>query len=188
MPTPSTCRHCGTALPADVRWCSMCKERVREFAPRVSTPGGYVGTPSHMLRTSRWRATELTFGPIGRLAVTGAVFGVLFVGMKGTGLSPFGLWFFMGWWILASMVLKQTWQRVRIDPDEAPGHRARLVGRFPRLARPVGGASVGLALTVVGVTVAVVAYWQFDRLGRFGFLVIGVMAVVSAVLIWLADV
>lgn len=188
MPAPTTCRHCGTALPADMRWCSMCKEPVRELTPRPVTPGGYVGSPSHTLRTSRWRATELTFGPIGRLTVTAVVFGVLFVGMKSAGLSPFGLWFFMGWFIVASMVLKQTWQRVRIDPEEAPGRRARLVARFPRLARPVAGSSVGLPLAVVGATVTVVAYWQLDRVGRFGIMVIGVMTLLSALLIWLADV
>jgi hypothetical protein len=121
----------------------MCMEPVSEFAPRPVTPGGNVGTPSHLVRTSRWRATELTFGPLGRLTVTAVVFGVLFAGMRSAGLSPFGLWFFMGWFVLASMVLKQTWQRVKIDPEEAPGRRARLAGRFHGLARPVGGPSSG---------------------------------------------
>jgi hypothetical protein len=188
MPAPKTCRNCGTALPADVRWCSMCNEPVREFTPRAVTPGGYVGTPSHTVRTSRWRATDLTFGPVGRLVVTAIVFGMLFVGMRSAGLSPFGLWFFMGWFILASMVLKQTWQRVRIEPDEPLSRRARLVARFPRLARPVGGPVVGLALAVIGATVAVVAYGQADRLGQFGIMVLGVMTAISALLIWLADV
>jgi hypothetical protein len=166
----------------------MCKEPVLEFSPREVMPVGYVGTPSHTVRTSRWRATELTFGPLGRLTVTAVVFGVLFVGMRSAGLSPFGLWFFMGWFILASMVLKQTWQRVKIDPEETPGRRARLAGRFPRLARPVGGPLVGLALAVTGATVAVLAYGRLGQVGRFGFLVLGVMTAISGLLIWLAGV
>jgi hypothetical protein len=41
------------------------------------------------------------------------------------------------------MVLKQTWQKVRIEPAEAPGRRARLAAQFPRLARPIGGWAFG---------------------------------------------
>jgi hypothetical protein len=161
---------------------------VREFAPRAVTSGGFVGTPSHTVRTSRWRATDLTFGPAGRLTVTAIVFVVLFIGFRSTGLSPFGLWFFMGWFVVASMVLKQTWQKVRISREEIPGRRARLASRFPRLARPIGGPIVSLALAVVGATVAVIAYWRLGQLGRFGIMVLGVMAAVSALLIWLAGV
>jgi hypothetical protein len=170
----------------------MCKEPVSEFAPREVAAAGYVGTPEPAVRTSRWRATELTFGPLGRLAVTAIVFGVLLMGMRGMGPTPFGLWFFMGWFITASLVLKQTWQKVRIDPEEAPGRRARLgaalAGRFPTLDRPVGGPIVGLALAVLGATIAVVAYWKVGELGRFGILVLGVMTAVSVVLIWLTGV
>ena len=85
----------------------MCSEPVREFHPRPVVENPFVGTPSHMVRTSRWRASDLTFGPRGRLAVTAIVFIVFFVGMSGAGwISPFGLWFFMGWFIMATMVLK----------------------------------------------------------------------------------
>jgi hypothetical protein len=166
----------------------MCKEAVTEFACRPAVPASYVGTPSHTVRTSRWRATDLTFGPGGRLAVTAVTFCALFLGLKSTGVTPFGLWFFMGWFILASMVLKQTWQKVRIDPGDPMGGRARLAARFPRLGMPVGGSLLGLALIVIGATVALVAYWRFDTLGRFGMAVLAVMTAVSAVLIWLAGV
>jgi hypothetical protein len=74
----------------------MCKEPVRAFAARRVTPASYVRTPTHTVRTSRWRATDLTFGPAGRLTVTAVMFGILFIGFASTGLSPFGLWFFMG--------------------------------------------------------------------------------------------
>jgi hypothetical protein len=176
----------------------MCSEPVREFTPRPVTASTFVGMPTETVRTSRWRATDLTFGPLGRLVVTAVVFGVLVVGFTNTGLTPFGLWFFMGWFIAASMVLKQTWQKVRIDPDEPPGRGARLAARlpgraglsvrFPGLARPIPGAFVGLALAIVGVTVAVVAYWKLDQFGRFGILVLGVMTACSVLLIWLAGV
>jgi hypothetical protein len=94
----------------------------------------------------------------------------------------------MGWFVVASMVLKQTWQKIRIDPEEAPSRRARLASRFPQLARPVGGPILWLALAVVGATVTVVAYWRLDQLGRFGIMVLGVMTAVSALLIWLTGV
>jgi hypothetical protein len=68
-----------------------------------------------------------------------------------------------------------------------PG-RARLSVRFPGLARPIPGAFVGLALAVIGVTVAVAAYWKLDQFGRFGILVLGVMTACSVLLIWLAGV
>ena len=166
----------------------MCKEPIRDFASRPVVPASYVGTPSHTVRTSRWRATDLTFGAGGRLVVTAVMFAVLFAGLSSTGASPFGLWFFMGWFILASLVLKQTWQKVRIDPTEPRGRRDRLAARFPRLGMPVGGSFVGLALTVVAATVALVAYWRFDTLGRFGIAVLAIMTALSAVLIWLAGV
>ena len=166
----------------------MCTEPVRNFAPRPASPTPYVGTPSHTVRTSRWKGTDLTFGPVGRLGVTALVFGVLFVGMRSTGLSPFGLWFFMGWSIAASMVLKQTWQKVRLDPDEPLRRRDRLASRFLLLARPLGGSLVGVAFAVLGATAALIAYWRFDTLGRFGILVVGVMTGLSALLIWLTGV
>jgi hypothetical protein len=177
-------------LPDDVRWCSMCKEPVREFSARPVTPAAFVGTPSHQVRTSRWRATDLTFGPVGRLTMTAICFIVLYIGLRTAGgpASPTGLWFFMGWFIAASMVLKQTWQKVRLDPDEPPGRRQRLSARFPRLGRPLHGSAVTLALVLVGVTLAIGAYVQGGTLGRFGIVVLAVMAGLSAVLIWLTGV
>ena len=167
----------------------MCSEPVLEFHPRPVTENPFVGTPSHVVRTSRWRASDLTFGPRGRLAVTAILFIMLFVGETGAGwISPFGLWFFMGWFILATMVLKTTWQRVRIDPDEPPGRREQLAKRFPRLSGNVSGSVVGLVVTVLAVTLGILAYWRGDQLGRFGLLVLGVMSAVSVTLIWLTGV
>jgi hypothetical protein len=171
----------------------LCKERVVEFAPRETSPTPFVGTPSHSVRTSRWRSSDLTFGPVGRIVTTAVVFGILVLGLSATGVvSPFGLWFFMGWSIVATMVLKQTWQRVRLDPDEPPARGARLTAplarRFPQLAKPIHGSLVRLAFAMVGITVAAVAYWQGDTLGRFGIMVLGVMTAVCAVLIWLTGV
>jgi hypothetical protein len=167
----------------------MCKEAVVEFTPRPVVPTAFVGTPSHTLRTSRWRATDLTFGPRGRLIVTAIAFIVLFVGESSAGwISPFGLWFFMGWFIMATMVLKQTWQKVRLDPDETPRPGERLASRFPVVGASVNATVVQLTLAVVGAAVALVAYWQGDTLGRFGLFVLGVMTAVSALLIWLTGV
>jgi hypothetical protein len=172
-----------------VRWCGLCLEPIREFHPRPATETPFVGTPSHMVRTSRWRASDLTFGPRGRLAVTPIVFIVLFVGESSAGwISPFGLWFFMGWFILATMVLKTTWQKVRIDPTSPrDGGRSWPSGSRGSVGT-VSGSVVGLVVAVLAVTVAIVAYWKVDQLGRFGILVLGVMTAVSVTLIWLTGV
>jgi hypothetical protein len=71
---------------------------------------------------------------VGRIVTTAVVFGALFLGLSATGVvSPFGLWFFMGWSIVATMVLKQTWQG---------GH-----------AGPVGITVLGVMTTVCAVLI-----------------------------------
>jgi hypothetical protein len=86
------------------------------------------------------------------------------------------------------MVLKTTWQKVRIDPDEPPGRRAQLAERFPGLSGRISGSVVGLVVAVLAVTLGILAYWRGDQLGRFGLIVLGVMSAVSVTLIWLTGV
>jgi hypothetical protein len=164
----------------------MCLEPVREFTPRPVTASTFVGEPSHTVHTSRWRGTDLTFGPMGRIVVTAVVFIALVAGWSATGgASATGLWFFMAWFIVASMVLKHTWQKVRVDPDDAPTQRARLVARFPRLGRGLESSVLRLALAIVGAAVTVSLFLRADTFTRFSMFVVAVMAVASAVLIWL---
>ena len=121
--------------------------------------------------------------------VTAVVFIALVLGWKATGgASATGLWFFMAWFIAASMVLKHTWQKVRVDPGEAPTQRAQLVARFPRLGRRLDATVLRLVLVIVAAAVTVSFFLQADTFTRFGMVVVAVMAVASAVLIWLTGV
>ncbi len=118
MPAPSTCRHCGTTLPADVRWCGLCYEPVREFTSRAPLHARIpepeparrirLGSPANERaggRYSRWEKTPTTFGPVGR-----SVLSVLLVAWI---VSAFFTMFVVFWLILASVgawILRDVWK------------------------------------------------------------------------------
>lgn len=163
MPAPRACRSCGAELAPDVRRCTRCYAPVTEFAARERLHDGHVGTPSHEHRSSRWRRTPTTFGPFGRLAITGLL--VLFVPIgfwtMGSAFWPLGLWYLLGYSLFASLVLRSVWHPVRIAPDDdaSPAgswrvrhpHLGKEISLPPRLARTAGLASIG-ALAWVAVT------------------------------------
>lgn len=145
-----------------------------------------MGIPRHDVQTSRWRASPTTFGPIGRLVVTAGVFGLLIVGLFWTGASPFGLWFFLAWSIVAGFVLRQTWQAVRVDVDPH-SLRMRFGRRFPRLTAPLPLRTIA---SVIGVSIlAAGAYgWATgDTLARFSMVILGVMLGLTWILLHLTD-
>jgi hypothetical protein len=187
MPTPRNCRHCGAVLSADVRWCGQCSERVTEFAARPSTNEGFVGVPSHRVRTSRWRASATTFGPTGRLTVTALMLVMLATGLSATGvISPFGLWFFMGWMILAGFVLRQTWAPVKVDGPET-GFRARVARRFPRAGARIDPRAALIVATVPLFGAMAYVWIEGDTLARFGLILVIAMIGLVALLISLTD-
>lgn len=101
-------------------------------------------------------------------------------------ITPFGLWFFFGWAILAGFVLRQTWQPVRVE-DDSPGLRGRIEQRLPRL-----GASIpvrGVAIAALGSTTLMVGYgWiSGDTMARFGIVIAFTVLGVIALLLWLTD-
>ena len=118
MTAPRNCRYCGAALPPSVRWCLQCHARVRELSPRPRIEGTYVGPLQPEVRYSRWRAGPLTFGPAGRIAITVVV--VLFgSSIVLGGFNPASLWFLSGYVTAATLILKQTWTRVRVPASDA---------------------------------------------------------------------
>jgi len=124
MTAPRTCRDCGAALPPSVRWCLQCYARVQELSPRPRTEGTYVGSLQPETRYSRWRAGPLTFGPAGRIAITVLV--VLFgSGIVVGGFNPASLWFLSGYVTAATLILKQTWTKVRIPDADAEAESGR---------------------------------------------------------------
>ena len=167
MPAPRNCRACGEALSPDLRRCLACGAAVTEFAVRPPLHDeGFVGAPMHDIHTSRWRASDTTFGPAGRLAITAATIAFLVSGLWMMGFTPFGLWFFLGWSILAGHVFKQVWAPVRVD---GPPGRARgvLERRFPRAGRTVQ-PGVLLTILVVAMTGAGTYAWvDGDTVVRF---------------------
>jgi hypothetical protein len=144
--------------------------------------GGFVGDPRHDIRLSRWRGTDTTFGPVGRLGITGAMVGFLVAGIAMMGISPFGLWFFLGWSVLAGYVFRQIWAPVRVE-GSLRGPRAAIARRFPRAARPlpwgiVGGVAGAMALAALGA-----AWIEGDTLLRYGIvLLVGTVLLVIALL------
>ena len=130
MPAPRTCRTCSTPLSPDVRWCGLCKEPVREFAPREPVhTGGFVGDVHTDARYSRWRSSPTAFGPAGRLLAT---LTVILLGPWGT-TSTFTLLYTPVWILLSVVALRHIWQRQRLDVDTPPTRAERLRGRPPRL-------------------------------------------------------
>lgn len=111
----------------------------------------------HDVHTSRWRASDTTFGPAGRVAITAAMIAFLTAGLWMMGPTPFGLWFFLGWSILAGHIFKQTWAPVRVDGAPS-GARAALERRFPRAGRAVQPGLL-LAPVVAMVTAAGIYAW-----------------------------
>ena len=108
------------------------------------------------------------------------------MGLFWTGATPFGLWFFLAWSIVAGFVLRQTWQAVRVDvgPD---GLRMRFGRRFPRLAAPL---PLGSVVAVVGVCLLLATAYGWttgDSLARFGIVIVAVMLGLTAILLWLTD-
>jgi hypothetical protein len=173
VPAPRACRHCGADLAPDVRWCTYCFAPIAEFQRRPPTPGGFVDTPRHDVRYTRWRGGPLTFGPIGRLGITFALalgFAVAFWPM-GTAFWGLGLWFLLGYSMFSAIVLRAVWGRMPVDADEESGpprhdgfrrHHPRL-GQEIHVPRIAAGA-IGLVLLA---TLGYAIYGSSDDLHRF---------------------
>jgi hypothetical protein len=162
---------------------------VTEFAarPPLHEAGTFVGIPTNRVRTSRWRKGHTTFGPLGRLGVTAALLLMLGWGLMASGgPTPFGLWFFLGWSILAGIVLRQTWAPIRVD-EPRRGPRAWAASGFPKAGADLQ-PSVALAIVAAPVLGALAFGWVAgDSVMRFGIVLILVMAGVVSVLIRLSD-
>lgn len=174
MPAGRDCVRCGQVLGSDVRWCLACYEPVREFTPRPEgVLGGFVGDPVPDRSTSRWAASPTTFGPAGRLAVTAVVLAVGAAELLVLGTTPFGLWFLLGFAIIAAFVLRSTWRPVPVQTPD-PGRVGALARRMPRLAVPVPRWG-WLVLAVVALIGAAFAWWTLGDVDRF-FVAAGAIA------------
>jgi hypothetical protein len=107
------CQTCGASLSAELGWCGQCYA-VRG-APAPGSPTRHVPATPELARhvvSTRWRKTPTTFGPLGRVACTGAlvvpflffvVAGVITGGMTIVGA---GIWGF----IVMPWGLRDVWR------------------------------------------------------------------------------
>lgn len=109
-----TCASCGATTRSGASWCGQCFAPVTAAPPAASAPAGRFVPPAAAPRadpvTSRWRKTDTTFGPVGRVAWTLAMVGVLVVFVFSG--NPFAI----GPWLLLAMplVLRSVWAEGRV--------------------------------------------------------------------------
>jgi hypothetical protein len=195
MTAPRTCRKCGAALPPSVRWCGQCLEPVRELSPRPSDAGNYVAPLLTPPRYSRWRAGSLTFGPVGRVAITVVVV-LVGSGFVTGGFNPAMLWMLSGYVVAATLILKQTWARVRIPDAEVeagdtagtPSPSSELRARHPVLFKRIDPRILCGAAGVIAVALvfAITRSMSVDKL----FLPIAALLLVGVGLVqaWLSGI
>jgi hypothetical protein len=201
MTAPRACRSCGTPLPRDVRWCLRCYAPVAELTPRPSPPPPLDTAeepPAWVNRSplrdiggapptySRWRAGPTTFGPVGRLVITAVVM-LVFPWDALFTFNPLRLWFLLGYTIFASYVLRHTWRRERVMV-EVPRHAGRIRRALDAHAGPLSrsiDARALIALAGAGAAAGAVFAWMtFDRIGRFGLVAAGAVAVGALIWAW----
>ena len=161
-----------------VRWCGLCHEPVREFAPRPAVhPGGVVGDVRHRRRGSRWRDGPTVLGPLGRILATAAV-----VLLGPWTVSFFALLYAPAWILLSVLVLKQIWQPQGLDADAPPTWSERLKARFPLL-----WIRLDDRLLVIGaVLVLAISSLVLGTRGRFLLFALAWLVALVAVLAWLS--
>jgi hypothetical protein len=101
--------------------------------------------------------------------------------------SPWALWFFFGWAILAVVVLKQTWQPVPLDDARPPSRLARFGALHPVLEARI---HVRVTLVAVVAVLAVgLALWArgAGTASLFAMVSVVVLLGVGAAVAWLSD-
>jgi hypothetical protein len=97
----------------------------------------------------------------------------------GSAFWPLGLWFLVGYAVVAALVLRDVWRPIEIDPDDQgqPSIGARTSARHPWLARrvPVPGRILVVAGLAIVVVVVVATWGAMDDLHRY-FAVAGLVA------------
>jgi hypothetical protein len=139
------------------------------------------------MKTSRWRKGPTTFGPVGRLGVTAVLILMLLWGLIASGgATPFGLWFFLGWSILAGIVLRQTWGPVRVDGPQR-GLRPWIARRFPKAGADLSPRVVVASVAAPLLCAMTCGWFEGDTVVRFGIVVFLAMVGVVRLLLRLTD-
>jgi hypothetical protein len=142
--------------------------------------GDYVGQLRVERRYSRWRASPTTFGPVGRVLATLAV---ILMG-PWTGISMFTILYVPVWITVSVMILKQIWQRQKVESDSSPTWIERLRERHPVLAVRIDPvwflAGMGLLL--------IVAAFTLTGPGMFLLVAVAMLVGLGALLAWFAGI
>ena len=106
-----TCAACGASGPPGVSWCGRCFAVV---APVPAPAGRFVPAPDAPRAPpvhSRWRKTDTTFGPAGRVCWTVGM--VLVLALFAFSANPFAI----GGWLFIAMplVLRSVWAAGRVS-------------------------------------------------------------------------
>jgi hypothetical protein len=101
-----TCGGCRATLHPDATWCGQCYAPVAVVATRF-VPKAEAAAPQTF---SRWRSSDSSFGPFGRVSWT---VGVAAVGALSLfSLDPFAIG---GWFFVATpVILRSVWKRARV--------------------------------------------------------------------------
>ena len=111
---------------------------------------------------------------------------ILAAGLFMTGPTHFGLWFLLGWTMLAALVLRSTWAPVRVE-GEVGGPRQWLKRRSPRLSQSLPRSVMLPMAGAASIGVGVWASLAGDPLARFLVLLALSCVGLAAIVIWLTD-
>lgn len=128
--TTVVCPHCGAHNSSEAEWCTQCYARLDELPadledPRAEAagqeerefahPDSSVGPPGRVVY-SRWRKSEITFGPFGRIFLTVLVIAVgVALGFNYTPI-PAVIWLFLA----VPVLLRQIWKKAPIGYRPPP--------------------------------------------------------------------
>ncbi len=101
------CSSCGALARADAAWCGQCHQPLS--APSRAVPRQ---EPLRFVPTySRWRKTDTSFGPAGRVAWTVAM--ALVAAMALFSQNPFAIGPLC--FLLVPLVLRSVWAKTRVS-------------------------------------------------------------------------
>ena len=108
-----TCEQCGAALRDTAQWCSRClapliPSEVESILPQPPFvhPDAFIGPPRPS-GYSRWVKSDISFGPLGRIALTILLFLPVLWGLMFSLVSA-ALWLF----VVYPLALRSVWKRI----------------------------------------------------------------------------
>jgi hypothetical protein len=114
---------------------------------------------------------------VGRISITAIVVAAIPLATVpvGSAFWPLGLWFLLGYAILAVLILRDVWRPIQVGPGQGDAGAPRLVTRHRWLGARVPGTLIVAIGLPIALVIAVVAWQTLDDLHRF-FVVAGLCA------------